>query len=173
MDAVRTSKRLGAKKAYIIYRRSDVEMPARKEEIHHAMDEGIEFIYLANPLEFSGDKAGWLTGVTLQKMELAEPDSSGRRKPVAVADTEYELNIDMAVIAIGNGSNPIIQKTTPDLQFTKWGNIVVDDATMKTSKKGVFAGGDIVSGGATVILAMGAGRKAASAINDFLIAESI
>jgi glutamate synthase (NADPH/NADH) small chain len=168
MDAVRTSKRLGAKNAYIIYRRSDVEMPARKEEIHHAKDEGIEFIFLANPVEFIGDNAGWLTGVILQKMELGESDSSGRRKPVPIIESEYELNIDMAVIAVGNGSNPIIQKTTPDLQYTKWGNIIVDERTMKTSKVGVFAGGDIVSGGATVILAMGAGRKAAAAINNFL-----
>jgi glutamate synthase (NADPH/NADH) small chain len=173
MDAVRTSKRLGAKNAYIIYRRSDLEMPARKEEIHHAKDEEIEFISLANPLEFTGDEAGWLTGVTLQKMELGEPDSSGRRKPVPIRESEYKLKIDMAVIAIGNGSNPIIQKTTPDLQYTRWGNIIVDEATMKTSKEGVFAGGDIVSGGATVILAMGAGKKAASAINDFLTSGSI
>ncbi|MHB1688471.1 MAG: NADPH-dependent glutamate synthase [Ignavibacteriaceae bacterium] len=168
MDAVRTSKRLGAKNAYIIYRRSDAEMPARKEEIHHAKEEGIEFIYLSNPVEFLGDPDGWLTGVKLQKMELGEPDSSGRRRPVPVQGSEYILNIDMAVIAIGNGSNPIIQKTTPDLQYTKWGNIVVDEKTMKTSKPGVFAGGDIVTGGATVILAMGAGRKAAAAINEFL-----
>ncbi len=168
MDAVRTSKRLGAKNAYIIYRRSDVEMPARKEEIHHAKEEGIEFLYLANPLEFLGDAEGWLTGVKFQKMELGEPDASGRRRPIPIKDSEYILNIDMAVIAIGNGSNPIIQKTTPELNFNKWGNIVVDENTMKTSKKGVFAGGDIVSGGATVILAMGAGRKAAAAINDFL-----
>jgi glutamate synthase (NADPH/NADH) small chain len=172
MDAVRTSKRLGAKNAYIIYRRSDIEMPARKEEIHHAKDEGIQFMFLANPLEFIGNKAGWLTGVSLQKMELGEPDSSGRRRPVPIIGSEYELKIDMAVIAIGNGSNPIIQKTTPDLQYTKWGNIIVDEITMKTSKKGVFAGGDIVTGGATVILAMGAGRKAAAAINDFLSSEN-
>jgi len=169
MDAVRTSKRLGAKNAYIIYRRSDVEMPARKEEIHHAMEEGIEFIYLSNPLEFIGDKNGWLKGVKVQKMELGEPDASGRRKPIPIPGSEYIIDIDMAVIAIGNGSNPIIQKTTPDLQYTKWGNIVVDEATMKTSKQGVFAGGDIVTGGATVILAMGAGRKAAAAINDYLV----
>ncbi|MDR3627791.1 MAG: NADPH-dependent glutamate synthase, partial [Ignavibacteriaceae bacterium] len=168
MDAVRTSKRLGAKNAYIIYRRSDVEMPARKEEIHHAKEEAIEFIFLANPLEFTGDKNGWLTGVTLQKMELGEPDASGRRRPMPVTGSEYEMKIDMAVIAVGNGSNPIIQKTTPDLQYTKWGNIVVDETTMKTSKKGVFAGGDIVTGGATVILAMGAGRKAAAAIDEYL-----
>ena len=168
MDAVRTSKRLGAKNAYIIYRRSDVEMPARKEEIHHAKEEGIEFIYLSNPIEFIGDKNGWLKGVKVQKMELGEPDASGRRRPVPIEGSEYLIDIDMAVIAIGNGSNPIIQKTTPDLQYTKWGNIVVDESTMKTSKEGVFAGGDIVTGGATVILAMGAGRKAAAAINEYL-----
>lgn len=169
MDAVRISKRLGAKHSYIIYRRSDVEMPARKEEIHHAKEEGIEFIYLANPLEFLGTKDGWLKAVKLQKMELCEPDSSGRRRPVPISGSEYELELDMAVIAIGNGSNPIIQKTTPELQFNKWGNIVVDNATMKTSKEGVFAGGDIVTGGATVILAMGAGRQAAAAINQYLL----
>lgn len=168
MDTVRISKRLGAKNAYIIYRRSDVEMPARAEEIHHAKEEGIEFILLSNPVEFIGDEKGWLKSVKIQKMELGEPDSSGRRRPIPIQGSEYELPIDMAVISIGNGSNPIIQKTTPDLQYNKWGNILVDEATMKTSKKGVFAGGDIVTGGATVILAMGAGRKAAAAINDFL-----
>jgi len=172
MDAVRISKRLGAKHSYIIYRRSDVEMPARKEEIHHAKEEEIEFIYLANPLEFLGTKDGWLKGVKLQKMELGEPDSSGRRRPVPIQGSEYELELDMAVIAIGNGSNPIIQKTTPELQFNKWGNIIVDSATMKTSKAGVFAGGDIVTGGATVILAMGAGRQAAAAINHYLLSKN-
>ena len=168
MDAVRTSKRLGAKNAYIIYRRSDAELPARKEEIHHAKQEGIEFLLLANPNKFIGDKEGWLTGVELIKMELGEPDASGRRKPVPIKDSNYVLNIDMAVIAIGNGSNPIIQQTTPDINFNKWGNILVDEESMATSKKGVFAGGDIVTGGATVILAMGAGRKAAKAINEYL-----
>jgi len=168
MDAVRTSKRLGAKNAYIIYRRSDAEMPARKEEIHHAKEEGIEFIYLSNPLEFIGDEKGWLKTVKLQRMELGEPDASGRRRPVPIKGSEYTLDIDMTVVAIGNGSNPIIQKTTPDIGYNKWGNILVDDNTMKTSKKGVFAGGDIVTGGATVILAMGAGRTAAKAINDYL-----
>jgi glutamate synthase (NADPH/NADH) small chain len=168
MDAVRTSKRLGANRACIIYRRSEVEMPARLEEVHHAKQEGIEFIYLTNPLEFLGDANGWLTGVKLQKMELGEPDASGRRRPVPIPGSEYEMPIQMTVVAIGNGSNPIIQKTTPDLQYTKWGNIVVDQNTMKTSKKGVFAGGDIVTGGATVILAMGAGRTAAKAINEYL-----
>ncbi len=169
MDAVRTSKRLGAKNAYIIYRRSEVEMPARVEEVHHAKEEGIEFLLLANPLEFVGDENGWLKGTKLIKMELGEPDDSGRRRPVPIEGSEYILDIDMAVIAIGNGSNPIIRKTTPDLNFNKWGNIQVNEVTMQTSKEGVFAGGDIVTGGATVILAMGAGRKAASAIDDYLL----
>ena len=172
MDTVRISKRLGAKNAYIIYRRSDVEMPARAEEIHHAKEEGIEFILLSNPLEFIGDEKGWLKSVKIQRMELGEPDSSGRRRPIPIPGSDYILPIDMAVISIGNGSNPIIQKTTPDLNYNKWGNILVDENTMKTSKKGVFAGGDIVTGGATVILAMGAGRKAAAAINDYLKSES-
>jgi len=168
MDAVRTSKRLGAKNAYIVYRRSEVELPARKEEVHHAKAEGIEFILLSNPAKFIGDENGWLKGVELIKMELGEPDSSGRRKPIPVEGSNYILDIDMAVIAIGNGSNPIIQQTTPELHFNKWGNILVNEETMATSKQGVFAGGDIVTGGATVILAMGAGRKAAKAINDYL-----
>ncbi len=172
MDAVRTSKRLGAKNAYIIYRRSEVEMPARKEEVHHAKQEGIEFTFLANPLRFIGDENGWLKSVELQKMELGEPDASGRRRPMPIKGSEYNVDIDMAVIAIGNGSNPIIQKTTPDLEFNKWGNILVDEATMKTSKEGVFAGGDIVTGGATVILAMGAGRKAAKAIDEYLVSKN-
>lgn len=168
MDAVRTSRRLGAKNAYIIYRRSEVELPARKEEVHHAKQEGVEFILLSNPTKFIGDKDGWLRGVEVQKMELGEPDASGRRRPVPIKDSEYVIDIDMAVIAIGNGSNPIIQKTTPDLDFNKWGNIKVNEETMETTKKGVFAGGDIVTGGATVILAMGAGRKAAKAIDNYL-----
>lgn len=171
MDSVRTSKRLGAKNAYIIYRRSDTEMPARKEEIHHAKEEGIEFTLLSNPKRFIGDENGWLKGVELIKMELGEPDSSGRRKPIPIEGSNYILDIDMAIIAIGNGSNPIIQKTTSDLEFNKWGNIVVNEGTMATTKPGVFAGGDIVTGGATVILAMGAGRTAAKAINNYLAAN--
>ncbi|MBV6511094.1 MAG: Glutamate synthase [NADPH] small chain [Ignavibacteriaceae bacterium] len=173
MDAVRTSKRLGAKNAMIIYRRSEKEMPARIEEVHHAKEEGIEFLMLTNPLEFTGDEAGWLRGVKLQKMELGEPDASGRRKPVPLEGSEYILPIDMAVVAIGNGSNPIIKNTTPDLEHNRRGNIVVDPETMKTTKEGVFAGGDIVTGGATVILAMGAGRKAAAAIDEYLLSKSV
>lgn len=152
MDAVRTARRLGARNAYIIYRRSEVEMPARLEEVHHAKQEGVQFVLLTNPLAFLGTEDGWLTGVQLQKMELGEPDASGRRRPVPVVGSEYILPIQMAVVAIGNGSNPIIQKTTPGLNFTKWGNIVVNEDSMRTSRKGVFAGGDIVTGGATVIL---------------------
>jgi len=168
MDAVRTSMRLGAKTARIIYRRSKVEMPARNEEIHHAGEEGIQFDLLTNPLEFHGDDEGWLTGVTLQKMELGEPDDSGRRRPVPMEGSEYRVDIDMAIIAIGNGSNPLIKKTSPDIEHTRWGTIVVDERSMRTSMPGVFAGGDIVTGGATVILAMGAGRVAAESINAWL-----
>jgi len=168
MDAVRTSKRLGAKNSYIIYRRSDKEMPARNEEIQHAKEEGIEFQMLTNPVSFSGDEEGWLRKMTCIKMELGEPDDSGRRRPVPIKESDYEINIDIAVIAIGNGSNPLIQQTTPDIESSKRGTIVVDPDSMATSKPGVYAGGDIVTGGATVILAMGAGRKAASAIDEYL-----
>ncbi|MBI2968739.1 MAG: NADPH-dependent glutamate synthase [Bacteroidetes bacterium] len=168
MDAVRTSKRLGAKNAYIMYRRSETEMPARIEEVHHAKEEGIEFRILTAPVEFIGDENGWLNGAKCIKMELGEPDSSGRRRPVPMAGSEYILDIDVAIIAVGNGSNPLISQTTPDINVNKRGNIIADENTCATSKKGVYAGGDIVSGGATVILAMGAGRKAAKAIDEYL-----
>jgi glutamate synthase (NADPH/NADH) small chain len=168
MDAVRTSCRLGAARAMIIYRRTEKELPARIEEVKHAKEEGIEFIFLAAPVEFTGHDNGWLKSVTVQKMELGEPDASGRRKPVPIPGALETIPLDAAIIAIGNGSNPIISKTTPDLKVNKWGNILVDEKSMKSSKKGVFAGGDIVTGGATVILAMGAGRKAAQAIDEYL-----
>lgn len=168
MDSVRIAKRLGAKEAHIMYRRSETELPCRMEEYHHALEEGIHFLFLSNPIEFLGTNDGWLKGVKLQKMALGEPDASGRRKPVPIPGSEYELDIDVAIIAIGNGSNPIIQQTTPGLNYNKWGNIVVDEETMQTNQPGVFAGGDIVTGGATVILAMGAGRQAAKAINAYL-----
>jgi len=168
MDAVRTALRLGAKKAMIIYRRTEKEMPARIEEIKHAKEEGVEFFLLHAPLEFTGTEDGWLSGVKLQEMELGEPDASGRRRPVPIEGAIKDIPIEVAVVAIGNGSNPIISKTTPDLKVNKWGNILVDEKTMKTNKKGVFAGGDIVTGGATVILAMGAGRTAAAAIDEYL-----
>lgn len=168
MDAVRTAKRLGARHASIIYRRSEKELPARAEEVKHAKEEGVEFNILTNPLEFIGDEKQRLTKVKLMKMELGEPDASGRRRPVPIAGSEFLLDLDIAVIAIGNGSNPLIAQTTPEIEISKRGTIVVDSETMKTSKKGVFAGGDIVTGGATVILAMGAGRKAARAIHDYI-----
>jgi glutamate synthase (NADPH/NADH) small chain len=168
MDAVRTAKRLGAEHAYIVYRRSEAEMPAREEEIHNALQEGVEFMLLTIPLEFIGNEKAWLTGVKCQKMELGEPDDSGRRRPVAVPGSEFVVPIDMAIISIGNGSNPLIRQTTPDIEVSKKETIVVDVNTMQTSKENVYAGGDIVTGGATVILAMGAGRMAAAAINEKL-----
>lgn len=172
MDAVRTSLRLGAKRAMIIYRRTEAEIPARKEELHHAKEEGVEFMLLNAPLEFLGNPDGSLKAMKIQKMELGEPDKSGRRRPVPVEDAIDIIPIDVAVIAIGNGSNPIISRTTPDLEVNKWGNIIVDENNMKTNKEGVFAGGDIVTGGATVILAMGAGRTAAKSIDEYLKSDS-
>lgn len=168
MDAVRTALRLGARTATIVYRRSEAEMPARKEEVHHAQDEGVQFRMLTNPLEFLGDERGWLTGVKLQRMELGEPDKSGRRSPVPVPGSEEVVPLQVAIIAIGNRGNPLVQSTTPDLETTRRGYIVADADKLKTSKRGVFAGGDIVTGGATVILAMGAGRKAAAGIDEYL-----
>ena len=168
MDSVRTALRLGAKEASIIYRRSEAELPARKEEYEHAKEEGVKFVFLSNPLEFTGTSEGWLKSVKLQDMQLGEPDEGGRRKPVPIQGSEHVKEIDVAIIAIGNASNPLIQQTTPDLKFNKWGNIIVDEETMATNKPGVFAGGDIVTGGATVILAMGAGRKAAASIHQYL-----
>jgi len=168
LDSARVALRLGAAEVSIVYRRSEAEMPGRFEEIQHAKAEGVRFEFLRNPLEFLGNQEGWLVGMRLIQMELGEPDSSGRRRPCPIVGSEYETPVDVAVVAIGNGSNPIIQRTTPDLAFNRWGNIVVDPDTMATSIPGVYAGGDIVTGGATVILAMGAGRKAAAAINRFL-----
>ncbi len=168
LDSARVALRLGAAAVSIVYRRSEAEMPGRFEEIQHAKAEGVRFEFLRNPLEFLGNADGWLLGMRLIRMELGEPDASGRRRPIPIAGSEYEMPVDVAVVAIGNGSNPIIQRTTPDLAFNRWGNIVADPETMATSIPGVYAGGDIVTGGATVILAMGAGRKAAAAINRFL-----
>ncbi len=168
MDAVRTALRLGAEHAYLIYRRTESEMPARLEEVKHAKEEGVELLLLQNPVEFIGDAQGWLRKVKVQKMQLGEPDKSGRPRPVPIADSEYELDIAMAIVAVGTSANPLVQSTTPDMQTRKGGYIQADDATLRTSKKGVFAGGDIVTGAATVILAMGAGRKAAASIHDYL-----
>ena len=172
LDSARVALRLGAKKSSIIYRRTAKEMPARLEEIEHAKEENIDFQYLQAPVAFIGDEQGWLKAMHLIRMELGEPDQSGRQRPVPVEGSEYEIPVDLVIVAIGNGSNPIIQRTTNDLEFNRWGNIVVDESTMATSKPGVFAGGDIVTGGATVILAMGAGRQAARAIDAYLKAEN-
>lgn len=169
MDSVRTALRLGAKNAYIVYRRSDKEMPARVEEVKHAKEEGVQFMMLTNPVKFEGDENGWLKSMTCLKMELGAPDDSGRRRPVPIEGSEFKVDLDIAVVAIGNGSNPLINQTTPEIEVNKWGNIIVDNETMATSKKGVFAGGDIVTGGATVILAMGAGRVAAKAIHEYVM----
>jgi glutamate synthase (NADPH) small chain len=168
MDAARTAMRMGAEKVYVVYRRSKKEMPARIEEIHHAEEEGIEFHFLTNPVRFLGNDEGWVTEVESQRMELGEPDASGRRRPVPVKGSEFRLPVDIVVMSIGNGANPLVPATTPGLDTNKWGNILADQETGKTSKKGVFAGGDIVIGAATVILAMGAGRKAAAAMHEYL-----
>jgi glutamate synthase (NADPH/NADH) small chain len=168
MDAVRTARRLGAKTATLVYRRSEAEMPARAEEVKHAREEGIEFQMLTNPIEFLGDEKGWLTGAKCVRMELSEPDESGRRRPVVIKGSEFVIPANVVIIGVGTTANPMIQSTTPDLATNKWNYIVADEESMRTSKLGVFAGGDIVTGGATVILAMGAGRKAAASIHEYL-----
>jgi glutamate synthase (NADPH/NADH) small chain len=168
MDAVRTALRLGARTASLVYRRGEAEMPARAEEVKHAKQEGVVFRTLTNPVGFLGDEKGWLTSVRCVEMELGEPDASGRRRPVAKPDTEFEIPASLAVVAVGTSANPLVQSTTPDLKTNRWNYIEADPETLRTSKRGVFAGGDIVTGGATVILAMGAGRKAAKSIHDYL-----
>ena len=168
MDAARTAMRLGAERVRIVYRRSREEMPARAAEIHHAGEEGIEFFLLTAPTRLFGDETGRLTGMECLKMELGEPDESGRRRPVPIEGSEFKLDCDLAVIAVGSGANPLLTKSTPSLDLTKWGYIVADPDTGKTTKKAVWAGGDIVTGQATVILAMGAGRKAAKSIHQYL-----
>ncbi|MBI5408056.1 MAG: NADPH-dependent glutamate synthase [Nitrospirae bacterium] len=168
MDAARVALRLGAEKVYLIYRRSEAEMPARKAEVHHAHEEGIEFMLLTNPTRFIDDGKGNVCAVECIKMELGEPDESGRRKPVPVKGSEFQVEIDVAIPALGTRANPLLTKTMPDLTVNRSGYIAAEEGTGMTSKKGVFAGGDIVTGSATVILAMGAGRRAANGINDYL-----
>jgi glutamate synthase (NADPH/NADH) small chain len=168
MDSVRTSLRLGAKNAYIVYRRSRNEMPARKDEIHHAEQEGVEFHFLTTPIKYYGNTDGWVTSMECLKMELGEPDASGRRRPVPKEGSNFIMEVDTVVVAIGNSSNPLIPQTTPGLEANKWGNIIADPETGRTSRQGVWAGGDIVTGGATVILAAGAGKKAAKDIHQYL-----
>ncbi len=169
MDSARTSIRLNPEKVFIIYRRSREELPARAEEVHHGEQEGLNFKFLTNPVRFIGNKEGRLEAVECIKMKLGEPDDSGRRRPIPIPDSEFKLHIDIAVVAIGNGPNPLIPATTEGLDVNKWGNIIVDNDTGGTSKRGVFSGGDIVRGGSTVILAMGDGRRAANAIHSYLL----
>jgi len=168
MDAARTAMRLGAESVKIVYRRSREEMPARGEEIHHAEEEGIELFLLTNPTRYIGDEKGRLTSVECLQMELGEPDASGRRSPVPVEGSEFILKTDLAVVAVGSNANPLLTDATPEIKLNRWGNIDAHPATGKTSKKGVWAGGDIVTGAATVILAMGAGRAAADSMHDYL-----
>ena len=167
MDAIRTARRLGADPATLVYRRSRIEMPARIEEIHHAEEEGVVLDLLVNPIEILGTDDGWVRGLRCQRMELGEPDDSGRRRPVPIKGSEFEIPCQIFVEAIGTGANPLLTQTTPELKLNKWGNIIVDDYGM-TSMPGVFAGGDIVRGGATVILAMGDGKDTGTAMDRYL-----
>jgi len=167
MDSARTAVRLGAEKVYLIYRRTEKEMPARVEEVHHAQQEGVEFHLLQNPKRILGDANGNVVAIECLRYELGEPDASGRRRPVAIPGSEFQIEVDTVIVAIGNLANPLIRQTTPGLEFNQWGNIIVDE-NCRTSMEGVFAGGDIVLGAATVILAMGQGRIAAAAMNEYL-----
>lgn len=168
MDAARCAKRLGADEVYIIYRRSEVELPARVEEVHHAKEEGIEFKLLTNPVKIKGDDKGWVTAIECVKMELGEPDASGRRRPVEVKDSNFDIQVDSVIMAIGTSPNPLIKSTTKGLETNRRGCIVANEEDGATTRQGVFAGGDAVTGAATVILAMGAGKKAAAAIDKYI-----
>ena len=168
MDSVRTAIRLGADEVYLVYRRSEKEMPARIEEIERAKEEGAIFKLLTNPVRIIGDDKGWVKSMECIRMELGEPDDSGRRRPVAVKGSEFILEVDSIIMALGTNANPLLPQSTPELKLNKWGYILADEETCQTSMKGVYAGGDIVTGSATVILAMGAGRKAAKAIDRYL-----
>jgi len=172
MDSVRTSKRLGADRSMIIYRRSIEEMPARVEEVKHAQEEDIEFMNLNSPVEYFADDKGNVSKMMVQRMELGEPDASGRRRPVPVEGSEYEVEVDTVVVAIGVSPNPLIPASMPELDVTDWGTIKVDKDSMQASVEGIFAGGDIVRGGATVILAMGDGRKAARGMHEYIKAKA-
>ena len=168
MDAARCAKRLGASEVYIVYRRSEVELPARLEEVHHAKEEGIEFKLLTNPTRIIGDEKGWVKHIECVEMVLGEPDDSGRRRPVVKEGSEFLIDVDSVIMAIGTSPNPLIRNTTKGLEANKWGCLVADEETGQTSLPGVFAGGDIVTGAATVILAMGAGKKSAEAIDAYI-----
>jgi glutamate synthase (NADPH/NADH) small chain len=168
MDSARTAMRLGADRVRIVYRRSRDEMPARAAEIHHAEEEGIEFFLLTAPTRFIGNEKGRVKAMECLRMELGEPDASGRRRPVPVEGSKFQMECDLAVIAVGAGANPLLTRSTPELKLSKWGYIIAEPETGKTLMKGVWAGGDIVTGQATVILAMGAGRKASNSIHQYL-----
>lgn len=168
MDSARTAMRLGAENVKIVYRRSREEMPARAAEIHHAEEEGIEMFLLTNPTKYLGNDRGRLTGMECLRMELGEPDDSGRRRPVAIKGSEFHMECDLCIVAVGSGANPLLTSETPDMKLNDWGYVMTDEKTGKTTKRGVWAGGDIVTGAATVILAMGAGRQAADSIHDYL-----
>lgn len=168
MDAARCAKRLGAEHVYVVYRRSEEEMPARNEEIHHAKEEGIEFLLLNNPVKINNDGTGAVKSMECIKMELGEPDASGRRRPIEIKGSEFELDVDTVIMALGTSPNPLIRTTTPGIEVNKHGCLVVNEDTMQTSRDGIYAGGDAVTGAATVILAMGAGKKAAAAIDEYL-----
>ena len=171
MDAARTAKRLGAEEVYIVYRRSEEEAPARLEELHHAKEEGIIFKFLNNSAAIVGDENGWVKGMEVIEQQLGEPDASGRRRPEPIEGSNYVLDVETVVIAIGQSPNPLIRQTTPGLECQKWGGIIVNEETMESSKENVYAGGDTVTGAATVILAMGAGKRAAAAIDEKLSAK--
>jgi glutamate synthase (NADPH/NADH) small chain len=169
MDSARSALRLGAETSTVVYRRTRKEMPARDEEIHHAEEEGVVFKFLTAPVRHVGDGNGWVKGMECIQMELGEPDASGRRRPVPIEGSEFIYDCDLVVVAIGNHANPLVPQTTPDMETNKWGNITADDETGKTTKEGVWAGGDIVTGAATVISAMGAGKRAARSMHEYLM----
>ena len=167
MDAARCAKRLGSE-VTVVYRRTQKELPARREEIEHAKEEGIEFKFLTNPVEIEKDEAGWVTAIKCEQMKLGEPDDSGRARPVAIEGSEYEIEADSVIMALGTSPNPLIKSTTKGLKTQKWGGFIAEEESGKTSREGVYAGGDAVTGAATVILAMGAGKNAAKAIDEYL-----
>ena len=173
MDAARCAKRMGAEDVYIVYRRGEEEMPARLEEIHHAKEEGVTFRFLTAPVAVHGDENGFVRALECERMELGEPDASGRRRPVPVPDSRFELEVDMVIAAIGNSPNPLIRTTTPGLEANRKGCLIVEEDTMRTTREGVYAGGDAVTGAATVILAMGAGKQAAASIDRYIREKSV
>ena len=169
IDAARASIRLDTDEVWVVYRRSRKEMPARKEEIKNAEEEGVKFKFLTTPVRFFGDKQDWVNRMECIKQKLGEPDESGRRRPIPIKDSEFIMHVDTVIIAVGRTPNPMIQRTTEGLETTKWGTIIINEKTGQTSLKGVYAGGDVATGEATVISAMGAGKKAAKSIHQYLM----